>query len=285
MRGKDKGGVILYPGCVSLNKYPGIVRSAIEVLKFLGVEFRFPTNMLCCSRPLERIGVLKEEYTNALAYFNLTRLMDNPSSVIVVCNGCYLSFRRALEVNELRSSYGVEAECSHIAEVIWRNRHELASQAKVKLNKLRVAVHVGCHYLYYPHGDIIRSEDGEDILEDIALTLNAEVVDYGEKRTCCGGTMVKWFRNVTFAIAREKLKSIVESDANVILTMCPYCLRTFNRAQQRLRGLKEIERVIPVIHVSQLVALALGFDPVKIAGLHMQMPNQELERLCQALTS
>lgn len=276
---------MLYPGCVSLNKYPGIVRSTIEVLKFLGIGFRFPTNMLCCSRPLERIGIMKEEHSNALAYFNLTRLMDNPSSVIVVCNGCYLAFRRALEVNELKSKHEVEAECSHIAEVIWHNRHDLAQQARVKLDKLKVAIHVGCHYLYYPYGTIIKGEEGEDVLEDIALAFNVEVVDYEERRTCCGGTMVKWFRDVTFAISRRKLKSIVESGADIILTMCPYCLRTFNRAQQRLKKFKDIEMVTPVLHVSQLVALALGFDPVKVVGLHLQMPTQELEKLCQVLTS
>lgn len=282
-RGKER--VVLYPGCVSLNKYPGIVRSTVEILKLLCVEFRFPINMLCCSRPLERIGILKEEHANALAYFNLMRLMDNPSNVVVVCNGCYLALRRALRVNELKSKYEVEAECSHIAEVIWHNRRELAEQVRVKLDKLRVAIHVGCHYLYYPYGDIIKGEEGEDILEDIALAFNAKVVDYEEKRTCCGGTMVKWFRDVTFSISQRKLKSAVESEADTILTMCPYCLRTFNRTQQRLKKLKKIERVIPVLHVSQLVALALGFDPLKVVGLHLQVPAQGLEGLCQALTS
>jgi heterodisulfide reductase subunit B len=277
--------VVLYPGCVSLNKYPGIVKSSIELLKIINVNVGLPTNMLCCSRPLERIGVIGEEHTNALARFNVTKFMGNPDEVVVVCNGCYLALRRALEANQLRKELKVMTKCSHIAELLWSNRRELAEKAKVKLDKLKVAVHVGCHYLFYPYGDIIKGEEGENILEDIALAFNANVVDYEERRTCCGGTIVKWFRDVTFSISRRKLESIMESGADVILTMCPYCLRTFIRAQRRLKKLKEIEKMVPTLHVSQFVAIALGLDTLKVTGLHLQMSAQELEDLCHLLAS
>jgi heterodisulfide reductase subunit B len=277
--------VVLYPGCVSLNKYPGIVKSSIELLKIINVNVGLPTNMLCCSRPLERIGIIGEEHTNALARFNVTKFMGNPDEVVVVCNGCYLALRRALEANQLRKELKVMTKCSHIAELLWSNRRELAEKAKVKLDKLKVAVHVGCHYLFYPYGDIIKGEEGENILEDIALAFNANVVDYEERRTCCGGTIVKWFRDVTFSISRRKLESIMESEADVILTMCPYCLRTFIRAQRRLKKLKEIEKMVPTLHVSQFVAIALGLDTLKVAGLHLQMSAQELEDLCNLLAS
>ncbi len=286
MRGsEERREVVLYPGCVSLNKYPGIVKSSIELLKLLNVNVKLPTNMLCCSRPLERIGIIGEEHTNALAYFNIAKLMGNPDEVVVVCNGCYLAFRRALEGDDLKRDLSVRAKCYHVAEILWHNRRELAERARVGLDKLKVAIHVGCHYLFYPHGDVIRGEEGEDILEDIALALNASVVDYEERRTCCGGTIVKWFREVASSIPKRKLESVMESGANVILTMCPYCLRTFNRVQQRLKKLKKIERVVPTLHVSQLVAIALGLDPLRVAGLHLQMPAQELEALRSLLTS
>ena len=285
MRESEEGReVVLYPGCVSLNKYPGILKSSMELLKILNVNFKLPTNMLCCSRPLERIGIIGEEHTSALAYFNAAKFMGNPDEVVVVCNGCYLAFRRALEANELKKDVGVKAVCSHIAEVLWRNRGELAKRARAKLDKLKVAIHVGCHYLFYPHGDVIKGEEGEDVLEDIALAFKARVVDYEERRTCCGGTVVKWFRDVTYSIPRRKLESVMESGADVILTMCPYCLRTFNRVQQRLKKLKEIERVVPTLHVSQFVAIALGLDPLKVAGLHLQVPAQELGALRKLLT-
>ena len=285
MRGNgDIKEVVLYPGCVSLNKYPGIVKSSIEVLKLLNVKVRLPTSMLCCSRPLERLGIIGEEHTSALAHFNVTKLMGDPDEIVVVCNGCYLAFRRALEADDLKKDVGLRAKCYHIAEIIWRNRQYLAEKAKVKLDKLKVAVHVGCHYLFYPHGDVIKGEEGEDILEDIALAFNANVVDYEERRSCCGGTIVKWFREVSSSISKRKLESIMEVGANVVLTMCPYCLRTFNRVQQRLKKLKRIESIMPTLHVSQLVAVALGLDPLKVAGLHLQVPAQELEALLKLLT-
>ncbi|MEM4576312.1 MAG: heterodisulfide reductase-related iron-sulfur binding cluster [Candidatus Nezhaarchaeales archaeon] len=270
---------ILFPGCRALNKYPGISSSSLEVLKLLGLKVKLPTNILCCGRPVESTGILKDEQTNALAYFNLTKLMDKPRYLIVVCNGCYSVFSRALSLRELKSEYGIDPECFHVAEVVWLKRHDLAKKAKLNFNKLKVAVQVGCHYLYSPYRETIKGEEGEDILEDIALAFNAKVVDYEEKRTCCGGPVIKWLGHVTSTISHEKAKSFIESDADLLLTMCPTCLATLDKAQQELMNLGKVERTIPILHVSQFVALALGFDSVKTLGFHLQLSHQELQAL------
>lgn len=271
--------VTLFPGCRALNKYPGISSSSFEILRSLGLRVKLPTNILCCGRPIESPGILKDEQTNALAYFNFTKLMDRPRYVIVVCNGCYSVFTRALSLEELKSEHGIETECLHIAEVVWFKRHDLAKRAKVNFNKLKVAVQVGCHYLYSPYRETIKGEEGEDILEDIALAFNAKVVDYEEKRTCCGGPAIKWLGHITSTISHEKARSFMKSDADMLLTMCPTCLATLDKAQQELMSLEKVERTLPILHVSQFVALALGFDLIKTLGLHLQLSHQELQAL------
>lgn len=275
MQGEVRGEIVYYPGCMSLNMYPGIAKSTLEILKLLGINAKLPVSILCCGLPIELLGIAKNEHVNALACFNIAKLMGNPDHIIVSCNGCYLTLKKALSSEELKMKCGVKARCLHIAEIIWRNRYKLAEKAKVDLSKVKIAVHVGCHYNYAFHGEIVGGEDGEDILEDIALAFNAEVMDYEEKHTCCGAPAVKWTGNVMLELSQRKIMSIIDSGADMVLTMCPACMSMLDKTQYELKQLEEIERAVPILHVSQLVALALGYDVRKTLGLHLHLSAQE----------
>ena len=63
-----------------------------------------------------------------------------------------------------------------------------------------------------------------------------------------------------------KLDSLNESKPDAVLVVCPYCLAQLDRMQQKLNYRKIGNYDVPVIHITQLVALALGVD-IKILGL------------------
>lgn len=266
------GDVVYYPGCLALNVYPGISKTSIELLKLLGVKPRLPTSVLCCGLPIHLSGVAKGEHVDAMSCFNVAKLMGNPDYVVVPCNGCYLTLKKALSSEEFKVKCAVKSKCVHIAELIWANRWKLAELAKRDLSGLKVAIHVGCHYTH-AFQDSIKGEDGEDLLEDIALAFNAQVVDYEERHSCCGAPAVKWVGSILLELSQVKMVSVLNSDADVLLTMCPACMLTFDKTQYELKQLEEVERMIPVLHVSQFVALALGLDPKKTCGLHLHLAN------------
>jgi len=270
-----KGDVVYYPSCMSLNVYPGIAKSTLEVLKLLGINVRLPKSVLCCGLPIGVLGIAKSPQVNSIARFNIAKLMGNPDYVIVSCNGCYMTFRRALSSGPTGEIQEVKSQCIHIAEVLWSRRHQLAKMAKPNLSKLKIAVHVGCHYNYAFHGDIIKGEEGENILEDIVMAFGAEVVDYEEKHSCCGAPAVKWSSNVMLELSQRKITSIIDSGADMVLTMCPACTLMLDKTQYELRQLEEIERAIPILHVVQFVAIALGLDARRVAGVHLHYSSQE----------
>ncbi len=271
-----KGDIVYYPGCMALNVYPGVTKSSLEVLKLLGINVRLPKSVLCCGLPIEILGIAKSSQISSILRFNIAKLMGNPDYIIVPCNGCYMMLRKALGDVTIKAPQELKSRCIHIAEVLWSKRHQLAKMAKLDLSKLKVAVHIGCHYSYAFHKDVIRGEEGEDILEDIALAFNAEIVDYEEKHSCCGAPAVKWSGNIMLELSQRKITSIIDNGADMVLTMCPACMLMLDRTQYELRQLEEIERAIPILHVAQLVALALGFDAKKIAGIHLHYSSQEV---------
>lgn len=270
-----KGHVTYYPGCMSINVYPGIARSTLELLRLLSIDAKLPISMLCCGLPIGLLGIAKAEQMNAIVCFNVAKLMSNPDYIVVSCNGCYLALNKALSSEEFRRRYGVRARCLHVAELLWQSRHELARKVKRDMSKVKVAVHVGCHYNYALHGRALRGEEGEDILEDVALAFNSEVVDYEEKHSCCGAPAAKWIGHIMLELSQRKITSIIEGGADMILTMCPACMLILDKTQYELRQLEELTRTIPILHVSQFIALALGYDPNRIVGLHLHLSAQE----------
>ncbi|MEM2025529.1 MAG: heterodisulfide reductase-related iron-sulfur binding cluster [Desulfurococcaceae archaeon] len=274
-RGEVSGEVVYYPGCTSLNMYPGIAKSTLEVLRFLGINAKPPRGVLCCGMPLNLLGIAKEEHVDAMACLNIAKLMGDPDYVVTSCNGCYLTLNRALSSEFFKLRCRVKAKCVHVAEVIWRNRRSLSEKVKADLKKLRVATHVGCHYAHALQGLAVKGEEGENLLEDVALAFNAEVVDYEERHSCCGAPAVKWMGSVMIELSQKKITSIIDSGADVVLTMCPACMLVLDKTQYELKQLEEIEKVVPVLHVSQLTAIALGFDARKVAGIHLHMAARE----------
>jgi len=267
----EQRSLAFYPGCVATSIYPGVIYSSIKVLEKLGFKVSSPEHMICCGLPLEIAGMMDRERLVKLADYNLRNFIKH-DVLVTPCNGCYRTFNIALEA-AASSNASNKARCLHVAEVLWSLREELREVAKTSLEGLNVVTHVGCHYVYAMPSKAIRGEEGEDLLEDIALSLGMKVLSYEEKATCCGATAIKWPRvlEALSPISKLKVTSMVESGADLMVVMCTACQLMLDRTQYQLWSLGELDRVIPVLHVSQLVGLALGLHPLEDVGLHLHL--------------
>ena len=258
-----------YPGCIATSIYPGVTYSSIKVLEKLGFKASSPEHVICCGLPLEVAGMMDRGRLVKLADYNLRNFIRH-DVLVTPCNGCYRTFNMALEAAPNALS---KARCLHVAEVLWSLRERLGEVAKASLEGLNVVTHVGCHYAYAMPSKAIRGEEGEDLLEDIALSLGMNVLSYEEKAACCGATAIKWPRvlEALSPISKLKVMSMVESGADLMVVMCTACQLMLDRTQYQLWNLGELDRVIPVLHVSQLVGLALGLHPLEDVGLHLHL--------------
>ncbi|RLF15917.1 MAG: hypothetical protein DRJ97_02655 [Thermoprotei archaeon] len=241
--------------------------SSIKVLRGLGFEVSAPEVTLCCGMPFEIAGLLDREGLERIAIHSL-KAASKEGTMVTPCNGCYRALNLALRD---------EVKCLHVAEVLWRARDELKKAAGDALRGVKVAVHVGCHYAYAMRERALKGVEGEDILEDIALSMGADIVSYDEKKLCCGATAMKWPRimEALNPITKLKVESLLNSGAEAVLVMCTACQLAIDRAQYQMKNLGELDKTIPVLHVSQLVGLALGLHPIDDLGLHLHLIRPE----------
>ena len=61
-----------------------------------------------------------------------------------------------------------------------------------------------------------------------------------------------------------KLDNLNAAEPDAVVVVCPYCLAQIDRMQQKLNYRGAGKYGVPVIHLVQLIALALGVEEVKL---------------------
>ncbi|MBP7496520.1 MAG: heterodisulfide reductase subunit B [Bacteroidales bacterium] len=182
--------------------------------------------------------------------------------------------------NFLRRATGREFEkpknLSHASDVIYKFRNEISAKAKYKLiNKetgkpLKIVEHIGCHYAkMFPHKGVGGAEYPY-VLVGMIEEWGGEVVDYPERRHCCGfgfrQYLVKANRGYSIACSKKKFDSMEPYKPDAILTNCPGCPMFFDRWQYAISEMEgkvygENGNGIPVLTYEELAGLMLGYNP------------------------
>ncbi len=139
---------------------------------------------------------------------------------------------------------------------------------KKPLKQLKVASHPGCH-LVRP-SDILHVDDPTvpTIQDEIVSWLGAEPVDYALKMLCCGVGIKMVDPEANLMLLREKLANLKETEANCIVTPCPFCFIQFDKGQKEVSRKFGESYNFPVFYITELLGLALGFSPEEV-GLHL----------------
>ncbi len=272
-------------GCIAPLRYPGLEAATKKVMQHFGIELLDLNGASCCPAP----GVFGSfDLWNwlVIAARNLSLGESLGADLTTICNGCYATLQEAWHilkedpgkrrsVNEVLSkinrTYNAKTGIKHIIEVFTNDIgiDKIKSSVKNPLEGLKVAIHYGCHFLkprkIRGHG----SSEKPHVLEDIVKALGAEPIYYKEKLLCCGagGGVRAGNLDTALEITARKLKSVKEAGADCILHPCSFCHFQFDRGQVELRERKGLEFDVPVIHLVQLIGLAVGIDP-KSLGLY-----------------
>jgi heterodisulfide reductase subunit B len=127
-------------------------------------------------------------------------------------------------------------------------------------------VHYGCHYLAKQYG--IFDDGGYPTFhEEIVEILGGTPVFYQERQLCCGYSVGRGFTHKEETVQPhlfKKLSSAREGGVELITTVCPGCNVALDREQPHLAKRYGGNFSIPVIDLSQLIALAMGVPPQKL---------------------
>ncbi len=270
----------LFLGCTIPARQPNYELSARKALAKLGIELVDLANMTCCCPP--PIQSIDLETSLAVAAYNICLAEEADLNTVTLCSGCFesLAMTNAMlkndeqlkaKINRILSQVGKEflgsKEVKHFLQVLMDDvgLKRLKQSVSKPLSNLKVAPFYGCHALR--PSELLKLDDPErpSLLENLIETLGAEIVEYRNKLKCCGGLLRGISDDLTLNLAREKLANTTKAGADCIVTLCPFCFVALDIGQMQIKAKLQETYDMPVLHYSELLALALGIDPKELA--------------------
>ncbi|HIH44013.1 MAG TPA: CoB--CoM heterodisulfide reductase subunit B, partial [Candidatus Methanoperedenaceae archaeon] len=281
--------VSLFWGCLVPNRYPGIEAATGLVLDKLDIGPSELEGASCCPAP-GLFQSFNRRVWLALSARNLSLAEEQGDILLTVCNGCFASLYDANELmkdeaildnaNKLLAEagrrYSGNVSVRHITEFLYKDVGvEKIRESVEKRLALKAAVHYGCHLLRPRAQRKLGSIDRPVFFDRIVEATGASSIEWEGKIACCGagGGVRSAMGDVALEMTEYKLRRIKKAGADCIVDACPFCHLQFDVSQKELSG-KGVEYRIPVLHLTQLLAVAFGADPVS-AGLDQNMSMTE----------
>lgn len=271
-----------FVGCTTLSRLPGYEKSARKLAERLGVELVDMPGSGCCGTTY--LETLDHVTALAMAARNIAIAEEMGLDIVTVCNGCTEVLIKAnnelkenpelrAEVNEVLAEAGKEyrgtVEVKHYVSML---RDDVGLEAieenmRSSFEGLRVASHYGCHML--KPAEILMSDDPENptVMDELVASTGAEPLEYPSKLECCAGPIMGVREAVTWSVGMDKILE-VKRLGDALVTACPFCYLTFERCQL----MQDENPGLPVLHIPQLLGLAMGLDEDELGVGHNKIP-------------
>ena len=117
-------------------------------------------------------------------------------------------------------------------------------------------------------------------LETVIEAIGGEVVDFKGKTRCCGFPILTINERNSVAMVGNHTAEAVDEGADAMVTPCPLCHLNLDGYQPKAMTQKQRQIDLPIIHLPQLIGLAMGFFPSEM-GLqrHIISPKPVIEKI------
>ncbi len=274
-----------FPGCVAKESCKELFNSTMLLADKLGIELIELTAASCCgasvvndtNRDIARV-------LNARTYAQAEALgLDD---VITICSTCTGHMRQAnkelleseerlAQANGILGKFGAKYQGGvMVRHLLWMLIDDIgleSLQAMVvrPLNGLRVAPFYGCHIIRPEKVNGWESARNPHSLEDVVVALGGEAVDYAGKTRCCGFHIQLEKDGVATSMVGQNMRMAKDKGAEAVITPCPLCHLALDGYQQDAAS-RWGRTDLPVFHLPQLVAYALGVPAEKL-GLNKHL--------------
>jgi heterodisulfide reductase subunit B len=283
----------MFEGCTIGNRIPFIEAASRKVFDKVGIETS-QAPFTCCPDPTGMKSFDNNAWL-AIGALNLCLAEKEGKPIISLCNGCTNTLRGVQyqlkhdslmkeKVNKELAKVGKHFEGSievrHFVDVLHENLDKVKAAITKPLSGLKVAVHPGCHYMR--PAEWMESDDPlrPVVLKKLVTASGATLVEYEEEVLCCGSAVTNAYEEHGLANLKIKMDSIKRSGADVICVNCPACFQQFDTRQRDLSKKYETEYDIPVLYITELYALAMGYSADEIGlKFHRTRMKSVLEKL------
>jgi succinate dehydrogenase / fumarate reductase cytochrome b subunit len=290
--------VAYWPGCVSRGFTPELHGSMAKVAPLLDIELVELDRAACCGAGViaehsQELADTLNARTFALAQREMTAGADLMMNICSTCQGAQAECQERLDasgdyrehVNELLEPEGLRYEKGVVNKhFLWLMVEEIgldaiADKVKRPLTDLRVGPFYGC-YIVRPTDRLAISHDQprDRYLQRLIETLGGTVVDYAGAYKCCGFPIITMNKEASLKQAGRHLGDAVDAEADCLVTPCPLCHLNLDLQQPVAQKVVGRPLGMPVLHLPQLVGLALGLSPKELGmGRHVVRPTSVID--------
>ena len=287
--------VAYWPGCVSRGFTPELHGSVAKVAPLLDIELIELDRASCTGAGViaehnQELADTLNARTFALAQQTDGDLMMNICST---CQGAQTECQERLDanseyramINETLADEGLVYEAGITNKnFLWLLVEEigletLKSKVKRPLTNLKVGPFYGCY--------IVRPEDRLGIdatlprdtyLSLVIEALGGTVIEYAGMHKCCGFPIITMNQEASLKQAGTHMGDAKDAQADCVVTPCPLCHLNLDLQQPLAEKAVGRDLDMPVLHLPQLVGLALGLSPKELGmGRHVVKPTAVID--------
>jgi succinate dehydrogenase / fumarate reductase, cytochrome b subunit len=288
-----------WPGCVSRGFTPELHGSMALVAERLGIELVTLDRANCCGAGV--IAEHNQELADTLNARTFALAQSTGLAMMNICSTCQGAQSECQERLDADSAYRAHINEALAAEGLeYRNGKDgftnknllwvlvedigldtLREAVRRPLTGLRVGPFYGCYVLRPKHRLGYDEHPDRDLyLEKVIDTLGCEVVEYDGSRRCCGFPIITMNRETSLRQAGTHLGDALDEGADCLVTPCPLCHLNLDMQQPEAAKIVGRDLGLAVLHLPQLVGLALGFEPKELGmATHVASTDWVSERL------
>jgi succinate dehydrogenase / fumarate reductase, cytochrome b subunit len=296
--------VAYWPGCVSRGFTPELHGSMAAVAPLLDIEL-VELDRACCTGA----GVIAEHNTELADTLNARTFAlaqqvagaDLMMNICSTCQGAQSECQERLDANEEYREHIntnlVEEGLSYTRGLTNKNflwllveeigLDHLKSLVKRPLTDLKVGPFYGC-YIVRPVDRLGIDEElpRDTYMQLVIEALGGTVVDYAGVYKCCGFPIITMNKEASLGMTGRHIGDAIDAHADCLVVPCPLCHLNLDMQQPAAATIVNRELGLPVLHLPQLVGLALGLTPKELGmSKHVVRPTSVIDWTTSVLAS
>ncbi len=286
----------LYPGCAAKGATPELYQSTMAIIGRLGIEVVELTAASCCGA-----GVVSEAdpdvalALNARTFAQAEQLGLDVMTICGTCQGVMGAANKRLKtepglldrINQVLArddiAYRGTVQVKHLLWIVVREvgLHRLSEQVRIPMNDFRIAPFYGC-YILRPSWDLgFDDPENPTSLEKVIKTVGGEPVVYAGRTKCCGFPIILEKEAIAVTMAGTNMKEAKDEGADFMVTPCPLCHMSLDIYQDRAGRAVKTQLNLPILHLPQLLGLAMGIPPKDLGMSRHLVPVDSITRMVE----
>ena len=268
-----------YPGCSARSTCAELNVATHRVARKLGLELLQLESATCTGarelRAIDPAGF----YTLNVRILALAEREGLP--LMTICNTCTLNVldAHAAFVSDAELAQTVNARLAEenlhysgrtkISHFLWVLHEQIGAErlralVTNPLTGLTVAAFYGCHITRPPGRYGFVNSRNNAAIEKLAEILGCRPIDYSGRTECCGFHTAGHDERVAIKLTGQHILAAKAGGAKTMVTPCPLCHTVLDSFQHEIEQDLGQKLDMPVLHLPQLVGLALGLTPEEL---------------------